>query len=149
MPCDPWINTLIVAEYPGHRAFVHSVKWSGTMPTVRTTPDESSAMVLTSTEADALVNRLHNALHVWEDDGRTQARRTDICPGVQCFATIGILRPWLAVYRPHAKARKPQTIGPYFARTEPAARRYALDVLDRDHEGAELIELRLTTDPRP
>ncbi len=149
MQRDPWLNTLIVAEYPGRRAFVASIEWNHGVPTIHTTDDESDCTPLTSAEGDALVNRLHNALHVWLDAGRTQARRTDVCPGVQCFGTVGILRAWLAIYRPSPKSRKLLTLNPFFARTEQAARRHAMDAIEREHDGAELIDLRLTTDPRP
>ncbi len=153
-----WNNTLIVAEYPGHREFVSMLAWDGAddIPTVRFTRDESEAFTMTSQEGDAWMTRLNGCLHEWLDEGHTRAARTTHFLDVQYFATVGVLIPWLATYRDAAKPpgrrtlkpRKPKTLGPYFARSYEAARRYALDVLDREHEGAELIDVTQTTDPR-
>ncbi len=156
MSADPYLNTLIVAEYPGHRRFVASILWTEESAVVQMTDDERGAWVTTSTQGDDTVNRLHNLLHVWLDSGRTQASRTKLCPGVQYFATIGILRPFLATYRqaPIApgrrapKPRKPKTLGPYFARTYEGARRFAAEAIEREHDGAELLEVTMTIDPR-
>lgn len=151
-----WNNTLIIAEANGTNAFTHSIEWTESVPTVRTTPDESSALRVDDRDADALVDRLNTSLWSWDSERTFYGTRTAVCPGITAFRGIGTLRPWLATWRDAprmtgrrvSRAGKPKTLGPFFARSYPAARRYARDVLDREHDGAELLEVTQTTDPR-